>query len=168
MTFCPCSYIGDSVGVVNIDIIFLLVCGMSSLFIWTFANSFATLMIFIVTYGFMSGAVFSLCKSKQNHPSDRKYRTETNFQFVAYWVFTVAPITATITGMDRYPSGISLYLFSLTAARLGPSMAGAIQTATDKNSFFAQQMFTGLAFVFSAIVTVYLKFKLKPGVFVKI
>ncbi|KAI8340785.1 major facilitator superfamily domain-containing protein, partial [Chlamydoabsidia padenii] len=118
------GYIGDQVGVVNIDIIFLFVCGMSSLFIWTFATSYVTLMIFIVTYGFMSGAVFSLC--------------------------------------------ISLYLFSLTAARLGPSLAGAIQTSTDKNSFFAQQMFTGLAFVFSAMVTIFLKFKLKPGVFVKI
>ncbi|ORZ19888.1 major facilitator superfamily domain-containing protein, partial [Absidia repens] len=82
------GYLGDHLGVVNIDILFLLVCGMSSLFIWTFATSYITLMIFIVTYGFMSGAVFSL------------------------------------------------------PARLGPSMAGAIQTATDKNSFFAQQLFT--------------------------
>ncbi|KAI8092883.1 major facilitator superfamily domain-containing protein [Halteromyces radiatus] len=133
-------YLGDHLGVVNIDIIFLFVCGMSSLFIWSFAASYAALMIFIVTYGFMSGAVFSL----------------------------LAPITAAITGMERYPSGISLYLFFMTAARLGPSMAGAIQTATDKNSFFAQQLFTGLAFVLSAAVTVSLKFKLKRGVFVKI
>lgn len=55
------SYLGDHFGVVNVDIIFLFICGLSSLFIWTFANSFATLMIFIVIYGFMSGAVFSLC-----------------------------------------------------------------------------------------------------------
>jgi hypothetical protein len=70
--------------------------------------------------------------------------------------------------MERYPSGISLLLFSLTAARLGPSMAGAIQSATDKNSFFAQQLFTGITCVLSAAVTLYLKFKLKRGLFVKV
>jgi hypothetical protein len=80
----------------------------------------------------------------------------------------VAPITATITGMEKYPSGICLYLFSLTAARFGPSLAGAIQSATNKNSFFAQQMFTGLAFILSAFVTVYLKYKLQPKMLAKV
>ncbi|KAI8379759.1 major facilitator superfamily domain-containing protein [Radiomyces spectabilis] len=127
------GYLGDHLGAVNVDIIFLALCGMSSLFIWTFAASYEALMMFILTYGLLSGAVFSL----------------------------LAPITATITGLERYPSGISLYLFFLTAARLGPSLAGAIQTATNKHSYFAQQIFTGLAFVLSAIVTVYLKFNLK-------
>ncbi|ORZ09610.1 major facilitator superfamily domain-containing protein, partial [Absidia repens] len=108
------GYLGDNFGAVNINIIFLLTCGMSSLFIWTMATSYVALMIFIVIYGVMSGSVFSL------------------------------------------------------SARLGPSMAGAIQTATDKNSYFAQQLFTGLAFVLSAIVIIVLKFKLKRGVFVKV
>jgi uncharacterized membrane protein (DUF441 family) len=74
----------------------------------------------------------------------------------------VAPITAVITGMEKYPSGICLYLFFLTAARLGPSAAGAIQTATNKNSFFSQQMFTGACYVLSAIVTLYLKYQVNP------
>ncbi|CAO3595419.1 unnamed protein product [Absidia cylindrospora] len=134
------GYLGDNFGAVNINIIFLLTCGMSSLFIWTMATSYVALMIFIVIYGVMSGSVFSL----------------------------LAPITVSITGIDGYKSGMSIYLFSLTAARLGPSMAGAIQTATDKNSYFAQQLFTGLAFILSAIVIIVLKFKLKRGVFVKV
>ncbi|KAI8087855.1 major facilitator superfamily domain-containing protein [Gilbertella persicaria] len=87
------GFLGDHVGVVNTNIMFLFVCGLSSLFIWTFANSFITLLIFILIYGFMSGAVFSL------------------------------------------------------SARFGPSLAGAIQTATNKHLFFSQQMFTGLAFI---------------------
>ncbi|KAL9557227.1 hypothetical protein PS6_001939 [Mucor atramentarius] len=134
------GYLGDHVGVVNVDIIFLFVCGLSSLFVWTFANSFITLMIFIVIYGFMSGAVFSL----------------------------LAPITATITGMEKYPSGICLYLFFMTGARFGPSLAGAIQAATNKHSFFAHQMFTGLAFILSAFVTMYLKYTLKPKILAKV
>jgi hypothetical protein len=80
----------------------------------------------------------------------------------------VAPITAAITGMEKYPSGICLYLFFMTAARFGPSLAGAIQTATNKNSFFAQQMFTGLAFILSAFVTFYLKYNLQPKMMAKI
>ncbi|KAI8636676.1 major facilitator superfamily domain-containing protein [Parasitella parasitica] len=60
------GYLGDHIGVVNVDIMFLFTCGLSSLFIWTFANSFAMLMIFILIYGFMSGAVFSLCKLASN------------------------------------------------------------------------------------------------------
>jgi MFS family permease len=134
------GYLGDHIGVVNVDIIFLFICGLSSLFVWTFAKSFITLMIFIIIYGFMSGAVFSL----------------------------LAPITASITGMEKYPSAICLYLFFMTAARFGPSLAGAIQTATDKNSFFTYQMFTGLAFILSAFVTVYLKYKLQPKMLAKI
>ncbi|CAO3655571.1 unnamed protein product [Mucor hiemalis] len=134
------GYLGDYIGVVNVDIIFLFICGLSSLFVWTFANSFITLVIFIVIYGFMSGAVFSL----------------------------LAPITAQITGMEKYPSGICLYLFFMTAARFGPSLAGAIQTATNKHSFFSQQMFTGLAFILSAFVTVYLKYQLQPKMFAKV
>ncbi|GAN02212.1 MFS general substrate transporter [Mucor ambiguus] len=134
------GYLGDHIGVVNVDIIFLFICGLSSLFVWTFANSFITLMIFIVIYGFMSGAVFSL----------------------------LAPITATITGMEKYPSGICLYLFFMTGARFGPSLAGAVQAATNKHSFFAHQMFTGLAFILSAFVTMYLKYTLKPKILAKV
>ncbi|KAI8066797.1 major facilitator superfamily domain-containing protein [Gongronella butleri] len=134
------GYLGDHLGAVNVNIVFLLVCGFSSLFIWPFATSYATLMVFIVTYGFMSGAVFSL----------------------------LAPITATITGMDRYPSGIGLYLFFMTAARLGPTLAGTIQSYMDKESFFALQVFTGFAFISSALVTILLKHLLKPGLFHKV
>ncbi|KAI8061246.1 major facilitator superfamily domain-containing protein [Thamnidium elegans] len=56
------GYLGDHIGVVNVNILFSFVCGLSSLFIWTFAKTYATLMIFIVIYGFLSGAVWSLCK----------------------------------------------------------------------------------------------------------
>ncbi|CAO3659974.1 unnamed protein product [Rhizopus stolonifer] len=57
------GYMGDHIGVVNVNVVFLFICGLSSLLIWTFANSFITLLIFILVYGFMSGSVFSLCKS---------------------------------------------------------------------------------------------------------
>jgi hypothetical protein len=80
----------------------------------------------------------------------------------------VAPITATITGMEKYTSGICLYLFFMTGARFGPSLAGAIQAATNKHSFFAHQMFTGLAFILSAFVTMYLKYTLKPKITAKV
>lgn len=80
----------------------------------------------------------------------------------------MAPITATITGMEKYPSGVCLYLFFMTASRLGPTLAGAIQAATDKNSFFPQEMFTGVAFILSACVTLLLKYKMNPKFLVKV
>lgn len=144
------------------DILFLFICGLSSLFVWTFANSFTTLLIFIVIYGFMSGAVFSL---RNIHiPFDVFFF----HLLIKRFLFLVAPITAAITGMEKYPSGVCLYLFFMTAARFGPSFAGAIQTATDKHSFFSQQMVTGLAFILSAFVTVILKYKMEPKMFAKI
>ncbi|GAA5814561.1 hypothetical protein MFLAVUS_008059 [Mucor flavus] len=85
---------------------------------------------------------------------------------VVNWSMT--PITAEITGMEKYSSGICLYLFFMTGARFGPSLVGAIQLATDKNSFFSQQMFTGLALVLSSFVTVYLKYQLQPKMFAKV
>ncbi|KAG1004941.1 hypothetical protein G6F27_009683 [Rhizopus arrhizus] len=54
------GYLGDHIGVVNVNVVFLFICGLSSLLIWTFANTFTTLLIFILVYGFMSGSVFSL------------------------------------------------------------------------------------------------------------
>ncbi|RCH85552.1 hypothetical protein CU098_007682 [Rhizopus stolonifer] len=132
--------LGDYLGVVNVNSIFLFVCGMSSLFIWTIANSFITLLIFILVYGFMSGSVFSL----------------------------MASITAAITGMEKYPSGVCLYLFFMTASRFGPSLAGAVQNATDKNSFFPQELFTGISFVLSALITLILKYKMNPKIWAKI
>ncbi|CAO3659970.1 unnamed protein product [Rhizopus stolonifer] len=134
------GYMGDHIGVVNVNVVFLFICGLSSLLIWTFANSFITLLIFILVYGFMSGSVFSL----------------------------LAPITAAITGMEKYPSGVCLYLFFMTASRFGPSLAGAVQTATNKNSFFSQEMFTGIAFILSALVTLLLKYKMNPKMLAKI
>lgn len=50
------GYMGDHIGVVNVNVVFLFICGLSSLLIWTFAKSFITLLIFILVYGFMSGS----------------------------------------------------------------------------------------------------------------
>jgi hypothetical protein len=80
----------------------------------------------------------------------------------------VAPITAAITGIEKYPSGICLYLLCVAASRFGPSLAGAVQTATNKNSFLPQEMFTGIAFILSALITLLLKLKMNPNVFAKI
>ncbi|KAI9267807.1 major facilitator superfamily domain-containing protein, partial [Sporodiniella umbellata] len=118
------GYLGDHVGVLNVNTMFLLVCGLSSLLIWTIADSFFTLLIFITIYGFMSGSVFSLC--------------------------------------------VCLYLFFMTASRFGPSLAGAIQNATDKDSYFPQQIFTGVSFVLSAATTFFLKYKMNPELLAKI
>ncbi|KAI8352062.1 major facilitator superfamily domain-containing protein [Blakeslea trispora] len=68
----------------------------------------------------------------------------------------------------NYSSGICLYLFFLTIGRLGPSIAGVIQTATDKQSFLSHQMFTGSTFVISSFVSLYLKYQMKPGVWKKV
>ncbi|KAL1930222.1 hypothetical protein VTP01DRAFT_1376 [Rhizomucor pusillus] len=134
------GYLGDKLGALNVNISFLAMGGASSLFMWHYATNFAELVAFVVVYGIMSATVFTL----------------------------IAPITATVTGNEKYSSGISLYLFALTFARLGPSIAGAIQAATSKDSFDALQMFAGWAFFSSALVATCLRFKMKPSLLAKI
>ncbi|CEG69103.1 hypothetical protein RMATCC62417_05241 [Rhizopus microsporus] len=57
---------------------------------------------------------------------------------------------------------------SIWTARFGPSLAGAIQTATNKNSFLSQELFTGLAFILSALITLVLKYNMNNKLFAKI
>ncbi|OBZ89933.1 hypothetical protein A0J61_02014 [Choanephora cucurbitarum] len=87
---------------------------------------------------------------------------------MTYFTVSVAPITASITGLENYSSGICLYLFFLTPGRLGPSIAGAIQSATDKHSFLSHQMFTGSTFVASFLVSLYLKYYTEPSIWKKV
>ncbi|KAI8348453.1 major facilitator superfamily domain-containing protein [Choanephora cucurbitarum] len=134
------GFLGDRIGVINANTILLLTCGLSSFLVWSFSDSFYMLLVFIIFYGFASGTVPAL----------------------------LAPITASITGLENYSSGICLYLFFLTPGRLGPSIAGAIQSATDKHSFLSHQMFTGSTFVASFLVSLYLKYYTEPSIWKKV
>lgn len=89
----------DRIGKVNTDIIFTLIAASSSLLIWTFAFNYATLMGFVIVFGFSCGGYFVV----------------------------MASISAEILGMDRFTSGLSLLLVSNAIPVFGSSIASAIQ-----------------------------------------
>ncbi|KAI8393540.1 major facilitator superfamily domain-containing protein [Radiomyces spectabilis] len=133
--------IGDMIGRLNADIIFTFICGLSNLLIWNFAYSYGVLMAFSVIFGLTCGSYFAL----------------------------MSPITATILGMEKYPTGLSvLMLFSILAV-FGPSISSAIETHVNAEPYFTYKMFAGLAYVIGGVILVILKMKMcKNKIFAKI
>ncbi|KAI8147825.1 major facilitator superfamily domain-containing protein [Fennellomyces sp. T-0311] len=132
--------LADRFGLVNVNTVFLIVSGLSTLLIWTFAYSYGTLMAYAVIFGCFSGSYFSV----------------------------VAPITAEILGMERFPTGLSVVLISNVISVFGPNIASAIDGAGGSEPYFSYKMFAGVAYIIGAIIMIWLKFSLNRKVFVKV
>ncbi|CDH49487.1 mfs transporter [Lichtheimia corymbifera JMRC:FSU:9682] len=126
------GYISDRIGRLNTDIIFLILAGLSSFLIWTFAYDYQTLMGFAVMFGFCNASYFSL----------------------------LSPITATILGMKRYPTGLSILLLSNAISVYGPSIASAIQTRVDTEPYLTYKIFTGFVYVLGGLILIVLKIRM--------
>jgi MFS family permease len=129
--------LGDRFGKLNCNIFFNLIAGLSNLLIWTFANSFGTLMAFSVVFGFTSGSYFAL----------------------------MSPISATILPMDRFHSGLSLILFTNAFPVFGSNIASAIQSGVNAAPFISYKMFTGVVYVIGALILIVLKLRLNKNFF---
>ncbi|KAI9244175.1 major facilitator superfamily domain-containing protein [Sporodiniella umbellata] len=134
------GYLGDRIGKINAFFIFSVITALSSFLIWTFANSYGVLMAFALIFGLTSGAFFA----------------------------QVSPITASILGMQKFPSGLSLMLLTNSIPVFGPNIAGAIETNVGSTPFFTYKMFTGVVYVVSALVLFILKIRLDRNVFAKV
>ncbi|KAI7880218.1 MFS general substrate transporter [Lichtheimia hyalospora FSU 10163] len=126
------GYISDRIGRLNTDIIFLILAGLSSFLIWTFAYDYQTLMGFAVMFGFCNASYFSL----------------------------LSPITATILGMKRYPTGLSILLLSNAISVFGPSIASAIQTRVETEPYLTYKIFTGFVYVLGGLILIILKIRM--------
>lgn len=134
------GYLGDRIGKVNSNLIFTVITSLSSFLIWTFANSYGTLMAYAIVFGLTSGAFFA----------------------------QVSPITASILGMEKFPSGLSLMLLTNTIPVFGPNIAGAIETRVGSTPFFTYKMFTGVVYLVGAAFILILRIRLSRSVFAKV
>jgi MFS family permease len=130
----------DRIGKLNTNIIFTLIAATSSLFIWNFAYTYATLMGFSIVFGFSCGGYFAL----------------------------MSPISADILGMERFPSGLSLLLVSNAIPVFGSNISSAIQAGVNTTPFFTYKMFTGVAYLCGALILIFLKFRINKNPFFKI
>ncbi|KAI8393539.1 major facilitator superfamily domain-containing protein [Radiomyces spectabilis] len=130
----------DRFGHMNTIIFGSLLAGVSSLTIWTLSHDFAMLMAYSSIFGFFGGAFISLAPS----------------------------VTATITGMEKFESGFSLFLVVTVISMFGPNIAGAIEESVQTPPFFSYSILTGAAYILGVLLVVYLKLRLQPRLRAKI
>lgn len=134
------SALADRVGRINSNIIFTLLTAISCLLIWTFAFDYQSLMGFSAVYGFGCGSYFAL----------------------------MSPISASLLGMELFPSGLSLLLFLNMIPIFGSNIASAIEAGVSSAPYFSYKMFAGVAWLLGALLLIFLKFKINRNPFVKI
>lgn len=132
--------LADRIGRLNANIIFLLITAVSSLLIWTFAFTYATMMGFGIVFGFACGSYFAL----------------------------MSPISAGILGMEKFPSGLSLLLVFNLIPVFGSNIASAIESGVNSTPFLTYKLFTGVSYLAGALILIYLKIKMNKNPFAKI
>ncbi|KAI9299734.1 major facilitator superfamily domain-containing protein [Cunninghamella echinulata] len=143
-----CNFIGrliagicaDRIGKVNTNIIFTLIGGLSTFLIWTFAETYGTLMAYAAIFGIFCGSYFAL----------------------------LSPITAQLLGFERFPTGLSIMLISNVISVFGPNIASAIENNVNSPPYFSYKMFSGTAYVLGALILFILKIRLDRNVFAKV
>ncbi|KAI8147417.1 major facilitator superfamily domain-containing protein [Fennellomyces sp. T-0311] len=134
------GYIGDRIGRLNADIVFTFISGISALTIWVFANNYGTLMAFAAVFGLV-------CSS---------------------YVALLSPITATILGIDRFPTGLSILLLSNMVSVFGPSIASAIESRIDAEPYLTYKVFTGVTYIVGGFILIALKLRMTRSLTAKI
>ncbi|CAO3688253.1 unnamed protein product [Umbelopsis ramanniana] len=134
------GFYADYIGRLNADILCMTVSGLACGLLWVFATNYGILIAFCVIYGLFCGAYFAL----------------------------LAPVTALITGIERFPGGFSLFLVLNAVGFFGAPIAGAVQTASNSTGYLATQLFTTVTFLLGALLMFGLKIKMTKSVFSKI
>ncbi|KAG2224557.1 hypothetical protein INT45_004402 [Circinella minor] len=134
------GFIADRFGRLNTDIVCLLITGLSAVTIWMYAYTFEVLLAFAVVFGFFCASYFTL----------------------------LSPITATILGMERYPTGLSILLLSNCVSVFGPSIASAVESTVDAEPYLAYKVFTGVVYLLGGLILCVLKVRMTKSVFANI
>jgi predicted MFS family arabinose efflux permease len=80
----------------------------------------------------------------------------------------LSPITAHLVGMEKFPSTLSIILFTNTATAFGTNIASAIESSANAQPFFSYKMFTGVVYFVSAIFLLALKLRINRNPFSKV
>ncbi|KAI7903125.1 major facilitator superfamily domain-containing protein [Cokeromyces recurvatus] len=134
------GFLADKIGKINTNLLFTFITSLSCFLIWTFAESYGSLMGFSTVFGLTSGSFFAL----------------------------LSPITAYLLGMEQFPSGLSLLLLTNAIPVFGPNIASAIEASVNSSPFFSYKMFAGVAYLLSTILLVFLKLKFNRNIFAKV
>jgi MFS family permease len=134
------GFLGDRVGKLNANIVFTIIGGLSSFLIWTFAFDYGSLMAYSAVFGFFCGSYFAL----------------------------LSPITASLVGLDRYPTALSVLLITNIISVFGPNIASAIEAGVNSPPYFSYKMFSGVCYLVGAVILIILKFKINRNAFAKV
>ncbi|KAI9495831.1 major facilitator superfamily domain-containing protein [Zychaea mexicana] len=126
------GYVGDKIGRLNMLVISSMFSGLVSFVVWPFATSYNVLLVYCILWGPLCGMYYGLA----------------------------APITASVVGMEKLGSGLSILFIVSAIAALGAPMAAAIQQAVPDNGYLGVQMFVGSVYVGGAFICLYLKYRL--------
>ncbi|KAI8143758.1 major facilitator superfamily domain-containing protein [Fennellomyces sp. T-0311] len=146
MAACTCvgritmGLISDKIGRMNTLIIAHFISSLSAFLIWVFAYNYGTLMAFAVVFGLVCSSYFAL----------------------------MSPITATIVGIDLFPTGLSVLLLTNMIPVFGPTIASAVETRVDSEPYFSYKIFTGITFLLGGLILLFLKLKMTKSILSKI
>ncbi|KAI9249254.1 major facilitator superfamily domain-containing protein [Phascolomyces articulosus] len=136
----PIGYVADRIGRINMLIFSSTISAVASLAIWTVAYDYKTIMGFCVLYGGFCATFYSL----------------------------ISPITATVVGIEKFPTALSIVMLANIVSTMGPNIASAIDKSVDAEPYFAYKMYTGVSFGVGAVLFLGLKIKMTGGLFAKI
>lgn len=161
------SYIADRIGRMNALIICNIISGLSSFLIWVFAYDYNTMMAFAVVFGLVCSIYFSSSKSILHAIT----KIGPHVMMIAdnALICIVSTITATIVGIDRFPTGLSVLLMTNMVPVWGPSIASAVEARLyNTEPYFSYKMFTGVTFLLGGLILFALKIKMTKSFMSKI
>ncbi|KAI8887203.1 MFS general substrate transporter [Backusella circina FSU 941] len=122
----------DKLGYFNSFIISNLIAGLSSLLVWSFAKSYGPLLCYAMLFGFSSNTYYNI----------------------------MPPIVTTLLPEDQFYSGLTLALLTNCIPIFGNNISSVIQNSISTTPFFTHIMFTGVSYVFGAVLLFGVKLRL--------
>jgi predicted MFS family arabinose efflux permease len=105
-----------------------------------FADSYGMLMAFAVVFGSTSGSYYSMISS----------------------------IPASLVGMEKLPSALSILLVSNVVSEFGTNIASAIEVNVSTSPFLTYKMFTGITYAVSTLFLIVLRLRVNKKLFAKV
>ncbi|KAI9488748.1 major facilitator superfamily domain-containing protein [Zychaea mexicana] len=125
---------GDKLGHLNTYIMCMIICTISIFAIWMFANNFGVLLLFAVVNGLVYGSYFTLA----------------------------APVAISILGsMEKYPAALSINMLAFIFFVLGPLIASVVEANDTQHPFLYCKIIAGVGYAACALLSLFLKFRLK-------
>ncbi|KAI8143756.1 major facilitator superfamily domain-containing protein [Fennellomyces sp. T-0311] len=134
------GFISDRIGRLNAHILSNLISAAAGFGIWTIATTYNTIMAFAVIYGLFCSSYYCL----------------------------VPAITATVVGIEKFPTALSFMMLTNSISILGPNIASGIESSVSSEPYFSYKMFTGASFAIGGFLLICLKLKMTGSLSVKI